>query len=299
LIKENNNYQLWGSNDINKYSIQKISPHEVIMYQAEEEFENGLTDKLSRFFEIYNPNFGQGFNVTYNFDKIENELAYKLLTNKKFLNYEDLNKIQYKFELLSIQNKHSNLIVDIRSKLEQKMLEGEELNIVRRTIERLEQQNVAFLHQIFSSLEIILCNLRYSNTIENLTLALYCIKTQGTEKISHFLKETQPLNTIKLSFIVFFYELIEEQLFKFVQENITSEYRESLSDSNKNIINNYLKNSISHTNKKLPSIEQLSNAIQRFIIRCLVAALEPKFPIKEYLIRSDFWDLNVNEDNIL
>ena len=59
-----------------------------------------------------------------------------------------------------------------------------------------------------------------------------------------------------------------------------------------------MKESLCQTTKKLPSIEQLSNAIQRFIIRCLVAALEPKFPIKEYLTRSDFWDLNVNEDNI-
>ena len=98
------------------------------------------------------------------------------------------------------------------------MLEGEELIIVRRTIERVEQQNVAFLHQIFSSLEIILCNLRYSKKIENLTLASYCIKTQGTEKISHFLKETQPLNTIKIIYIVFLYELIDDFLFKFVKD---------------------------------------------------------------------------------
>ena len=178
------------------------------------------------------------------------------------------------------------------------MLEGEELIIVRRTIERLEQQNVAFLHQIFSSLEIILCNLRYSKKIENLTLASYCIKTQGTEKISHFLKETQPLNTIKLSYIVFLYELIEDFLFKFVQDYISPEYRVSLSESYKIIIDKYLKESLCQTTKKLPSIEQLINAIQRFILRCLVAALESKFPIKEYLTRTDFWDLNVNEENI-
>ena len=297
LIKENNNYQMWGNTDIHKYSIQKISPHEIIMYQTKEDFVNVLTENFAKFYDIYNSNYGQGSSVEYNFDKIENELAFILLTNKKFLNYEDLHKIQYKFELLSVQNKHSNLLLDIRTKIDQKMLAGEELNIVRRTLDRLETQNIAYLHQIFSSLEIILFNLRYATHIENLSLSIYCQKIQGSDKIVHFLKESEPLNQIKLQNILYFYELVEERLFKYVTEYISPDYCRPLEQKVKDSIHIFLHETYDEK-EKYPTAEQLINVIQRFIIRCLVASIEPKFPIKEYLMRNDFWDLNVRENVI-
>jgi hypothetical protein len=90
--------------DIHKYNIQKISSHEIIIYETDKNYIARLTDTFAKFYDIYNTEYGQGTIVEYNFEKIENELAFKLLTNKKFLDYENLSKIQYKFELLSVQN---------------------------------------------------------------------------------------------------------------------------------------------------------------------------------------------------
>jgi len=50
--------------------------------------------------------------------------------------------------------------------------------------------------------------------------------------------------------------------------------------------------------KNYPTCEQLINVIQRFIIRYLISYLEPKIAIKEYLVRNDFWDLNVGDETI-
>ena len=36
--------------------------------------------------------------------------------------------------------------------------------------------------------------------------------------------------------------------------------------------------------------------MKRFIIRCLIANVEPSFAIKDYLMRTDFWDDGVEEE---
>ena len=297
LIKENNNYQLWGNTDTTAYSIQKISQHDLIMYQTEKDIAEYNFITCARFYCIYNPNYGQGSIVEYNFGKIENELALKFLANKKFLKYDDLNKIQFKFELLSFTNKNSNLLNDVKSKIKQILLDGEELKIIKRTVERLEQQNVAYLHQIFSSLEIILCSLKYTVNPENVTISTYSQNIQAGDKISYSLREVHPLNNIKLSHIISFYELIEQHIFKYVIEFISPEYKISIKDYCKTYIENFLK-SINLKENLYPSCKQLINTVQRFIIRCLVSNVEGKCPIKEYLIRNDFWDLNINEETI-
>ena len=300
LIKENNNYQIWGNMDTTKYPIQKISSHEIVMYQTDKNYVQELTDDFSKFYDIYNQRFGQGGIVEYNFEKIENELAYKLLTNKKFVNYEDLTKIQYKFELLSIQNKHSNLLNDIKRKVDQKMLSYDDSKDIKKALERIEKQNVAYLHQIFSSLEIVLCNLRYGDTgtMDNITLTNYINKLPSSDKVSNFLKTTEPLCSVMLSNILSFYSLVEEQIFKYIVEYISPDYTRPLEDSTVRDILKWFADFAEMAQDRYPTAEQLIKVLQRFIIRCLVATLEPKFPIKEYLNRVDFWDVDVPEEVI-
>jgi nucleoside-triphosphatase THEP1 len=296
LIKENTSYQIWGNMDIHKYSIQRISPHEIIMYRTNADYVTSITDHFAKFYEIYNPNYGQGLIVHYNFEKIENELAFKLLTNKKLLNYEDLNKIQYKFELLSINNKNSNLLNDIKERVHQKPLSLDENHSIRRALEKLETQNVAYLHNIFSSLEIVLCNMRYSEKIENSSISSYIqrVNIYNNEKISYHLKDTQPLCSVKLSHVLSFYELVEDKLFKHVMEFISPEYNIQLDKQTQKDLKRYLE----EIEREPYTIDNLINTCQRFVIRCLVATIDPKCPVKEYLVRMDFWDSNVTEQAV-
>jgi len=297
LIKENDAYQIWGNMDTHKYQIQKISSHEILMYHIQEDYVSILTDTFSKFYDVFNPNYGDGLVVEYNFEKIENELAFKLLTNKKFVNYEDLNKIQYKFELLSIQNKHSNLLEDIKTKLEQTLLSTDDFSGVRKSLDKIEQQNVAYLHHIFSSLEIILCNMRYSPSIENTTISNFVMKMQGVEKISPFLRESQPISGLLLSNILAFYEILEDRIFKYMIDYVSPDYAVEIKESVELEIVSFMNTAYTDLTK-YPTADQIINVLQRFIIRCLVATIEPKFPIKEYMNRVDFWDLDVTEDQI-
>jgi hypothetical protein len=300
LIKENNQYQIWGNMDGHKYSIQKIAPHEIIMYKTSKDTIHELTDTFSKFYDIFNPNYGQGAIVEYNFAKIEDELAFKLLTNKKFLDFENLNKIQYKFELLSIKGKHSNLLTDIKSKIEQVNLSEDELKESNKFLDKLEQQNVAYLHEIFSNLEIVLCSLRYQNIVENVPLGNYMGKVSSNKDnngIYSQYSQYQIFSLIKMSNILSFYHLVEERLFKYISEFISPEYNKPIESELEHKIINFL-NLNQTENLKFPSAKLLRKVVMRFVIRCLVATLEAKFPVKEYLMRVDFWDIDTSEEMI-
>ncbi len=119
----------------------------------------------------------------------------------------------------------------------------------------------------------------------------------GGEKITNFLKETQPLCFTKLSNVLFLYELVEEKLFKYISEYISADYNRNLDDSIKTEIAEFLTKTEKESHR-YPQVDCILRVIKRFVIRCLVATLEPKFPIKEYLIRVDFWDINIREELI-
>ena len=122
---------------------------------------------------------------------------------------------------------------------------------------------------------------------------------QGGDKITYYLKEAQPFSSVKLNNIISFYEMVEDRLFSSMIEFVSPDFKKEISDSVQKSVREFLKTSQLKENiGKYPSIQNLINVTQRFIIRCLLANIEPKFPIKEYMMRTDFWDLNVSEDVI-
>jgi hypothetical protein len=254
-----------------------------------------LTDTFAKFYDIYNIEYGQGSLIKYNFEKIENELALKLLPNKKLIDYENLNKIQYKFELLSIQNKHSNLLADIKNKISQNSLPQDEKIIIVKLIKKIKNQNIAYLHQIFTSLDIILCQIRYSSKLDDTTLSEFASKINNSN-ISSFILKYEQISNVRLSNILSLYELIEDKMFKNIKVYISTDYTTELEEETKLKINKFLVLSESDLNYTTPSM--IRNVLQRLILRYLISRIEPKFPIKEYMIRNDFWDMNTTEEII-
>ena len=163
---------------------------------------------------------------------------------------------------------------EIKSKVQPEKLEDEEIREVNKNLERIESQNLANLHSIFSSLEILLCNIRY--TTENIdnqeTISEYTSRIKGNDKISEFLRNER-LSEIKLKNILNFYQILEERLFKYIIEFISPEYNLPLEEVIRQKIINFL--------GEANILNLLKNVVQRFIIRCLVSNLEAKFPIKE------------------
>jgi len=153
---------------------------------------------------------------------------------------------------------------------------------------------------MFSSLEIVLCSLRYGDATqtENCQIRLYINRLPSADKISVYLKNTEPFSNVMLSNILSFYSVVEEQLFKFIIDFISPDYCRPLDDDVTREIVKWWGDYYEFAKDRYPHPEQLIKVIQRFIIRCLVASLEPKFPIKEYLNRIDFWDVDMNEEII-
>ena len=50
-----------------KYDIQKLSAHQIILYEADKDYISKLIDSFAKFYDIYNLEYGQGNIVEYNF----------------------------------------------------------------------------------------------------------------------------------------------------------------------------------------------------------------------------------------
>jgi hypothetical protein len=262
LIKSDSDYSSWSHMDNHRYNIQKISPQEIIMYQTDLSDIQSYKENYAKFYDVYNFKFRTSM-LNFNFEKIENELAMKLLLNKKILNYEELSKIQYKFELLSTQGKNSNLINDLKGKFKQVEIREEDKCKIKECLEKMEKINSA-------------------NSLSN------------DENIFN-----PHLYEIKINQIIFLYQIVEAMLFKYVKDYISRDYNKIIIDEVKNKIFEFLQKteiSTAISNSRYPSVKNLINVVQRFIIRCLVAFIEPSFPLKDYLMRNDFWDLEITEE---
>jgi hypothetical protein len=83
----------------------------------------------------------QGKN-TYNFDNISAELAKALFINKRPLDYENIDKMQYQFELLTMKGQHSNLLSLVRNQIPQVPLTNEQFMMIEKYMLQLNQVKV-------------------------------------------------------------------------------------------------------------------------------------------------------------
>ncbi len=51
-------------------------------------------------------------------------------------------------------------------------------------------------------------------------------------------------------------------------------------------------------NNIYPSLNKTIDAIKRFTVRCLLTDIESKFNLVLYIVRGDFWNINVTEEQI-
>jgi hypothetical protein len=215
-----------------------------------------------------------------------------------------LSKIQYKFELLSTQGKNSNLINDIKGKFKQVEIREEDKCKLKESLEKMEKINSANVHQIFSFIEIIMCQLKYvegvdwESTINEMIINKKIMVSNSLSNDENILNYSL-LCGIKINQIISLYQIVEAMLFKYVKDYISPDYNKKIIDEVKNKIFQFLqKTEILSPIKvpRYPSVKNLINVVQRFIIRCLVAFIEPSFPLKDYLMRNDFWDLETTEE---
>ena len=82
-------------------------------------------------------------------------------------------------------------------------------------LDKLETKNPAHVHQIFSSTEIILYNMKYSKKSLDNTLKEFIDRLPNKNSLSQHFRES-PLKDIELRSIIDIYQELEERLFKYI-----------------------------------------------------------------------------------
>jgi hypothetical protein len=275
------------------YPIQKVSQDDIIICD-DVDF---IKELYVKYYTIYQNEIGKASNIKYNFEKIDMHIASKLFLNKKKLDYENISKIQYQFELLSLRG-NSSLITDIKAKVAQSAMEKDKyLEVAAYLGGNLDsRRNISQMNQIFRSLDYILCEIKYnskSKTVNNLGEFINLLKTNN---ISPCLRDP-PFNRLALNYIVHLYQIVESYMFKYEIESLSPDYNKQLSSEFEENLKNYLK-IISSNNDTYPTLSEIQSMLERFILRYLFTTIDPFNRLIDYMAREDLWDLGMNEMKI-
>jgi hypothetical protein len=289
IVENNETYKTQFVINKNLYPIQKISENEIIDYNNNDYFK----DLYVKYYTIYSNEIGRNSNIEYNFKKIDMHVASRLFLNKKKLDYENINKILYQFELLP---RKGSLITDIKTKIPQILMDRETNIEVQTYLEDkvMKTRDIQLLNQVFRSLDYILCQLKYnskSKTVSSLGEFLRCL---STKTICTRLRDP-PFNRLKLSCIVHLYQLVENHIFNFEINYLSPDYCKPLDTDLRERLMGYLK-SIPTNAYKYPTLNEFQAALERFILRYLFTTMNPEISLRDYILREDLWNLDVVDE---
>ncbi|CAG9325373.1 unnamed protein product [Blepharisma stoltei] len=279
--------------EVAKYPLQKLKEQNIISLNIDD---THLLETCS----LCNPIYGKGKEIIYDFERMQKLITKKLLL-AKLIDTSRLDLIQYQGELINITSEESGLLMEIKEIIPQKSLEQEQLHHVELFFSELEKEAkmdyAIKLKDIYTSFNRVLCYLRYSKRENNCSVIDFCTKLNSL-RISTYLRDRTRISEIKLEYVISLYQIVEAKYFPFTKGFINPEYK--LTEKA-----NIVEDSIIELIKKVdinpdlyPSRLQIEEALMRFIIRNSTANLNPEDKLNTYIVRYDFWDLNVDQGKI-
>ena len=268
------------------YPIQLLSKDEILSFNF---------DKIKFYQTFYFDFYSYEQKIIPCLDKINNDIKNELLLIHKIkkCDYENLNVIQYNYELLSFNlNQQSNFIQVI---LEEIIQENLDIKLYEKIKNDLSKKPFSDINDIYIETQIVCCQLKFENEIDkNQNLKLYIF----SKNISvTFLDQLFYLQEILLCNIIDFYELLENFVFENIIESISPDFKKKIENEEK-IVKNLEEMFQPENNNIYPSLNQTINAVKRFTVRCLLTDIESKFNLVLYIVRNDFWNITITEEQI-
>ena len=264
------------------FPIQMMSSKQILS------FDEDNVKLYEKFFYVYDVN-NKSYKVDY--DTINFDIKSKLISSKiKKINYEELNVIQYKYELLSMTNQHSNFIDVINRDIPQEKIS--DVNLLSQISTELSMKNSYDINSIYTMLELLCCQLKYEKKdviYPSRAISDYIIASNRSENYDTLLK-WNTITKVKLSNIICLYEIVEERIFDLIIDLISPDYKKDISDKEK--ANEVFKEMFEQNSDTMiyPTLLNVIKAVKKFIVRCLMSDIETHFAIRDYLTRKDLWN---------
>jgi hypothetical protein len=101
------------------------------------------------------------------------------ILEKKFMNTEDFEFIQYQLEILTKQAGKANFVTEIRKRIKQEPFLKEQFNYLNQYLDSISvdrSEKIKQLQKLHSGLERIMCFLQNSKENKDDTLEMFCSK---------------------------------------------------------------------------------------------------------------------------
>jgi hypothetical protein len=285
---------------------KKIQPHIVSLQAVQKKHllcfdQDFISRKLIDDASTINYGYGKGKDIVYDYEEIEFMLRDKI-SCLPLIDTERLYFLNYQFELYQ---ENTSLITDVRKRIEQIPLTIKKRTELQSSINSMSNDDI--LHYL-GSLDYIFTYLRYfgHKNVQVLTIKRFIEEHIPSKMcINDNLLRHSVLSTIELTYIIDFYELIEEIVFeKILRNNIQQDLPETLLLSvNKqtHIIDQF----IEMTSQKItisPRLKNLDcwiNMLKRLIVRVSMNNnLSFDMPLQQYAARCDLWTVDVTTEDI-
>ena len=249
-------------------SIQKVSRQQVINFEwCDDIFQDARN----------NPEYGKGQEITYDFERIEMELATEIAFGKCYLT-GGLNKFIFAKELF-----HScgPLLTEIRSQVTQSPKLPED---VRKGVSNLKERRIKEAQDLLQHIEVLIFLLKrkLKKFNEDMTLE------ELAEKWSPMLPSPFPVNllpqprsSIKIKHVAALYEALEDVLADGAIEGLAEKFREELSDEMKEPISAMVDRGVEQFKP-----QNFLNAVRRFVFRYLSPETERYWPEESTSLQS-------------
>ncbi|OMJ76697.1 hypothetical protein SteCoe_23856 [Stentor coeruleus] len=281
--------------DDHKYPPQSLKEENILNFSCLK------TKELVKYY-ISNPEYGQGNDIFYDFDKIQNAILVEIC-KKKLINPEKLNFMHYQFELLNFTGENSSIITSIRANIKQEPLNAETVRMFERFFGNLYDEKRAIypseLKNLYSSMDSVLISLKGNRENPYEKISDFCTKLiiGRTRQLSVYITDqVYILAKTELKNVINAYNIIESKYFeKFCKDKLKDKYKEKNQEED---IKMLIKDIASHKPLQCPELIDIRDAVMRFIIRCSAAELETKQPLTYYIKRPDFWCEDISDDKL-
>ena len=246
-------------------SIQNVKENEIIIFQwSDDLFQQHAQNKLE---------YGKGQEITYDFERIEIELATEIVLGKCYLT-GTLNKFIFANELF-----HSSgpLLTEIRSQLTQSPSLPDE---VQKGLSNLKERRIKEAQDLLQHIEVLIFLLRkFKNFNVEMTLEELGEKWLPSPFPVTLLPE--PKSLIKIKHVAALYEAVEDLLADGVIDGLADKFRDNVTDDIRQAVNLMM-------DKEIDQLKPANflKALRRFVFRYLSSDTEQYWPAESTELQS-------------
>ena len=247
--------------------------------------------------------FGRGQEVFYDWERL-NYYIVRRIEKARFIDCENLQTVQYQFELLHARSRYAGIISEIRNKLAQSNIGDCETKIIEKRIRTKAIEYECSENQIWSQvhtwLEKILINVRHAKSNEHQMIQTL---TNIDIRFENDYRAVEVFHDFKIEKFLSIYEFVELQMFDDVVIMINEQYKIEFENNQEvqkeiekfcgRVIEYYSRNKINYAKRVL---EEIGKVVRRIILRLLTANTDPVFKIVDYIGIENYWNFEfINE----